>query len=176
MHSRSQESQPVAAGSCTADEWSFDPKPARNRDSRPVQPAPVAKVATVAAPARQFPWSAGLATLEEMARPARMSAEAWDELVNEAAMVSRVWGEKALSCGWQPLDLFGCNPNPFARRLDRDGLVAAVTSLLTPVRIMEITADAAVLSDRHGSILKFRPDRSPAQVFLWEAYHMFSGP
>lgn len=169
-------SQTVAAGRYLLDGWSFEPKTAKN--SQPIAPvAPtVAAVATVAAPGIEYPWSDGIRQLEAMPRPPRKSAEDWDELVNEAVMVSRHWGQRATDLGWEPLDLFGCNPNPFALRLDRNGLVVSLAGFLVPLRIVHMTARHAILHDPNGTVLRHQRGGRSGQVFLWEAYAMFHGP
>lgn len=172
----SERSQQVASGSDPFDDWSFDTKAAENSHIPwPPQPA-VATVATVAAPDQVFPWSEGLAQLCAMVRPERVRPEVWDELINEAGDVSRIWGARALECGWNPLDLFGCNPDPYARRNDRNGLVKLLVNFLTPLRIVDITPEFAALSDPHGGILRFRTGWRRGQVYLWEAYCSESGP
>jgi hypothetical protein len=110
-----------------------------------------------------------------MERPAAMEPEPWDELVNEAVVISRRWGTKALECGWHPLDLFGCNPNPYARRLDRTGLVALIAGSSTVLRITDVTPEYAEILDS-GSIQRFRRGARQGQVFLWDAYSMPAGP
>lgn len=100
----------------------------------------------------------------------------WNDIAEEAWDVSRQWGQRAIDLGWSSLDLFGCNPDPFARRVDRNGLVVSITSLLTPVRLVDLTAKFAALRDRAGSVMKFYPPVGLGSVHIWEAHAMTSGP
>jgi hypothetical protein len=111
-----------------------------------------------------------------MTCPDRVRPDVWDELVNEAHVVSRRWGRQALGFGWSPLDLFGCNPDPYARRVDRDGLVACIVGFSTPMKLTELTAPWAVLADMNGVTMRWRPGNRQGQAFLWDAYSMASGP
>lgn len=108
--------------------------------------------------------------------PDDVRPEIWDELIGEVWDVHRNWGAQALELDWSALDLFGCNPNPSARRLDRDGLVVAIAGILTPLRVTQIERDHALLSDHRGNILRHRRQRALGGVLLWEAYPMTTGP
>jgi hypothetical protein len=173
---RERKSQAVAAGCDPSSEWAFEAKPSENRHSATPLPEAVATIATVAAAAPQFSWSSDLARFEAMPCPEGMQEEAWDELVNEAVVISRKWGATALACGWTVHDLFGCNPKPFARRLDRDGLVATIAGFTSPLKITSLTAECAVLQEARGAVLRYRPGNRTGQALLWEAYDMKSGP
>ncbi|MDO7843439.1 hypothetical protein [Sphingomonas immobilis] len=47
----------------------------------------------------------------------------WRYMARDALKFVRAWGEVALAAGWSTLDVFGIEPDPSARRLDRIGLV-----------------------------------------------------
>ena len=65
----------------------------------------------------------GLERLASMPVPAGVQARRWAQIVDDAALLEADWGETARALGWSDLALWGCNPDPSARRLDRDGLV-----------------------------------------------------
>ena len=105
-----------------------------------------------------------------------MAAHQWDELTAETWDVHRNWSERAVALGWTSLDLFGCNPDPFARRVDRDGLVAGIAGLMSPVRLTAITSAYAELTPPRGASMRYRPPPAAGAVHLWEAYQTESGP
>lgn len=133
----------------------------------------VATIATIAAdPLGNEEWVADLRAFVNTPCPAWMNDEIWDELTSEAWDVARNWSGKAVAAGWTSTDLFGCNPDPLARRVDRNGLVAAIVSLKTPVTIVAIDSGGATLrcSDSRSSAMRHRRQPSPGAVPLWEAY------
>lgn len=136
--------------------------------------ASVATVATVAAPS--LPWSNGLAQLRRLTRPAWVPLERWDRLIFEAVALSRDWGEQAHALGWDTLELFGCHPEPWKARVDRDGLALTLADWRGPIRVRAMTADAIVLEVDHGNTLRrTRFDRSGA-VPIWIGYAQEGGP
>lgn len=171
-------SQPLAAVNSV---WAWgdpEPEPAENRrSSRPVEPT-LATLATIAGDTpEKLPWADDLERFGDTACPSGVRPDYWDELTQEAWTVSRDWGQQALDLGWSSLDLFGCNPVPFpfARRIDRDGLVMASVGLLTAVRIVSLSADGAELRDQH-STMRFYRRLTAGAVHLWEAFAMHGGP
>lgn len=174
-----ERSQSVAAAA-TEFAWAPEaPKAAEICSSySPARPT-VATLATIAAPADEnLPWHADLASFVDRPCPAEVQASFWTNLLEEAWDTSRTWGAKALSAGWRAIDLFGCNPlpHPFARRVDRDGLVVMTANLLSRVRITNLDAHHAELTDAHGAVMRFRPPVSPGAVLVWDAYPLTSGP
>lgn len=138
----------------------------------------LATIATIAAPQFeiQYPFDSALVDFITQPCPPGVRPEAWDEITGETEAVRQRWTDHAISLGWTSLDLFGCHRNPFARRVDRDGLVASITGLLTPVRITSITATYAELTPFRGAPMRHRRMHRPGQVHLWEAYGMTGGP
>lgn len=114
--------------------------------------------------------------MSAVAAPTGMESFRWKRLVRIARQVSDEWGGPALNAGWHPLELFGCNPDPFARRVDRNGLVASLFNMLTPLEIIDLNAKAAVMKDRHGAIMKYYPFGARGQQYLWTAYLQIRGP
>lgn len=145
----------------------------------PASETAVAAIATVAAPAEKtLPWHHDLMRFVDRPCPPEVGERYWTNLVEEAWNVSQTWGARALDMGWTAHDLFGCNPvpYPFARRVDRDGLVMAVAGLPSPVRITSVDRQCAVLTDERGSLMRFRPPVGRGAAFLWHAYPLTSGP
>jgi hypothetical protein len=106
-------------------------------------------------------------------RAARTSGTSWSTRRTSSPAAG---AGRPLGFGWSPLDLFGCNPDPYARRVDRDGLVACIVGFSTPMKLTELTAPWAVLADMNGVTMRWRPGGRQGQVFLWDAYSMASGP
>lgn len=136
--------------------------------------ATVATVATIPAPS--LPWSDGLNTLRRLPVPQWMTDDRWDRLVRTALTLSRDWGEQALAFGWTEIDLFGCNPEPWARRLDRDGLAVRLAEWGDPIAVRAISRQAIALAVDRGNILRFYHHERRGSVPLWVAYGQSSGP
>lgn len=175
-----EQSQLSPAVATVADAWAWEPKQPKTAEMREFEPAPAASVATIAAiagvHAENLPWSAEVMRFVDRPAPGGVRPEAWDELVGEVWDIHRNWGSQALELGWSALDLFGCNPDPSARRVDRDGLVVAIAGILTPLRVTLIERDHALLSDHRGNVLRHRRQRAAGGVLLWEAFPMTTGP
>lgn len=137
----------------------------------------VAAVATVATPQpHRLPWSAGLAALRTLAAPGYMPDGTWDHLVYVATRLSDQWGDKAHAAGWSTLDLFGCNPQPWVARADRNGLAMLLAGWAGPIRVVDVEPASIVLEAINGSRLRYgRFDRSAA-VPIWEGFAMPRGP
>lgn len=148
-----------------------------SRFSDEPEPA-LATIATIAAPQFEihYPFDPDLVVFIAQPCPPGVRPEAWDEITGETDAVRQRWTDHAIGLGWTSLDLFGCHPNPFGRRVDRDGLVASITGLLTPVRITSITATYAELTPFQGPPMRYHRLHRPGQVHLWEAYSMAGGP
>ena len=164
-----------------ASDFAFDPVGRKAQQNSSLAPVPTPSLATLATlaggDAQILPWTAELKRFTDQPCPPGLRPEYWDELTHEAWTVSREWGRQALDAGWSSMDLFGCNPVPFpfARRVDRDGLVMALVGLMTPTKVVEITPAGAMLRDRQSTLF-FRRRAVPGTVHLWEAYAMSSGP
>jgi hypothetical protein len=91
----------------------------------------------------------------------------WPQVQRDAArLVEGGWVHQALALGWTVADLFGCDQRAPWYRLDRAGLV-----LLTGGHeLVELTAHAAALRTRTGSVLRFRrrPPARPPVILLWD--------
>lgn len=118
-------------------------------------------------------WADGLERLHTLAKPAWLPADRWEELQFDAVRFVRDWGAEALRLGWTNLELFGCNPNPRARRLDNDGLI----KLLHGRRITAIDDSAATIDAGRGDLLRFRKGKLLlTAVPIWVAFASESGP
>ena len=168
----------LATAQETVADFAMVPETAENRQFSGFVGHSLATIATIAVPAveNRYPFDADLAAFIAQPCPPGIRPETWDEITGETDAVRQRWADHAIGLGWTSLDLFGCNPNPFARRVDRDGLVASITGLLTPVRITSITAANAELTPFRGAPMKYHRMYRPGQVHLWEAYRMEGGP
>lgn len=175
---REQVSQTLAAVEQDLVGFSFQPETAEICAAAGPDRATVARIAAIAGVAADaLPWAQDLEAFVDRPCPADVRPEYWDELTNEAWSISRQWGATACAAGWSSLDIFACNPDPSARRVDRDGLVLGVVGMIAPMRVIDVTSEYAALQDRHGSVLRHRPSlRAPGAVHLWEAYPMIAGP
>jgi len=89
--------------------------------------------------------------------------------------VVKNWGETAQALGWHPLEFFGCNPDPYAGRLDRDGLIKSLFGFKDSAEVVAVHADHVAL--RTGrDILHYRAFGPRGQVYLWDAYAPKGGP
>jgi len=166
-------SSPVAAEIATPEAFPDWGKGAEFRQFQRTRDAVVAGVADVAGGSvSKLPWSAGIEQLTKLSQPTFLAKERWDELVFDAVQVSQVWGATLAALGWSITDIFGCNPEPRAGRLDRDGLVI----LLRGRKVISITDCLAVICDgkvRHT----FRRDHERlGSVPLWLAFSSKAGP
>lgn len=153
------------------------PKGAEICEKPPVEAATIAEIAGIAGDAPgNLPWSPDLEAWAAGPRADWIKPDLWDEVTNEALVVSKRWGASALEQGWSMLGLFGCNPKPRAGRVDRNGLVATIVGLRSAVRLTAITADHAELVARGGVVMRYRPMIGPGSVPLWEGYSMRGGP
>lgn len=171
-----EEKQALAAPASVFSPPATERKPAENRHFSQSEPAALATIATIAAPLAETPWSAALTLFVAQPCPADVPPEHWDELVNEAEKVERTWGEIALGLGWSVHDLYGCPPEPLAPRFGQSGLVHAIVTLKTPVRLASVDAAGAKLQPFQGPALTFYRSLRPGAVLLWEAYRTASGP
>jgi hypothetical protein len=173
----SRQSQPLADVASDGWDWGAGPKMPETRDKHGTSAPTVATIATLAGPDTSgLPFDRDVRCFVEQPCPRDLDAERWDELTAEVWGVHRNWAALAVGVGWSSLDLFGCNPDPFARRVDRDGLVATIVGLRSPVRLVEITSAYAELACVRGASMRYRPPPAPGAVHIWEAYRMWSGP
>jgi hypothetical protein len=171
---RSQLSQPSHETVAAVDTFAGADKDYDFRRFRAERAETVAKSQLSQPPGDEFPWSAGLVTLQDLRRPIAISEKTWDRMVWLALDLSAKWGRQALDLGWTPLELFGCHSNPLARRVDRDGLAISLAKLDT--ELTDITTTHAAMRDRCGSVLKYYRMARDQRAFLWEAFAFPSGP
>jgi hypothetical protein len=106
-----------------------------------------------------------LAQLAEAPAPAGYLRDRWLGAVRGAVAFSEQWTEAALQLGWSPLDLFGLHPVAPAARYDCKGLAWL---LERDAEVVEITAEAATIRMRSGSLLRFyEPPASTGAVLPW---------
>lgn len=154
-------------------------KVAENRAVPAFMEAPLAGLAGIAAGVREkHSWGGDLCRFVDAECPAFVSPELWDELTSEAWLLATAWGDEAASKGWTAVDLFGCNPDPFARRVDRDGLLLGIVGLKVPSKVVAIHRDVAELQccDTGRSILRHRRGPALGSISVWHAYLARDGP
>lgn len=134
----------------------------------------VASVASVAAP--RLPWADGLDILQRLPAPGWMPYEQWERLVYIAVSLSRDWGAQAHSLGWNEIDLFGCNLEPWKRRVDRNGLAMLLSRWSGPIKVAAITDQSVALTVDHGHTLQFRHFDRLGSVPIWVAFSQEAGP
>lgn len=114
--------------------------------------------------------------METLERPAGIKVDRWNDLLRLVKWTAEDWSAAAVELRWHPLEFFGCNPDPYAGRGDRDGVVTSMFRMPTPTKITAVLADCVEITDRGGSVMRYRPFGPRGQVYLWEAYAMKEGP
>lgn len=133
-------------------------------------------LATLATLAGGREWAAGLQSLLNTSCSTSMRLADWDLFCWRVLQYALQWADDGLRYGWTLLDMFGCNRDPVARRVDRNGVAVTIGRMLSPISACAVDADHWHLADQRGSILRFpRMDRG-RQVLLWQAYAPRSGP
>jgi hypothetical protein len=135
-----------------------------NRDVRDVSPPIVAIVPNVhAGPSLPPDLIAGLDKLRTMRPPRIQRPELWVEIVRDGLQVGTHWASQAISLGWPPLYLFGCEPSS-----DPDQWDESLAVQLAGRVIRAVDADRFYLRDGDvRSIFERRP-RPGLSKFLWE--------
>ncbi len=110
-------------------------------------------------------WREGLANLSIIAPPPGMSPRRWERVRADAGALGETWAVTALALGWREVDLWGCNPYPSARRLDRNGLAM----LLGGRSVAAFTDTVASILCRGGNRLSYYRAPLAGAVLLWEA-------
>lgn len=144
----------------------------KGADFRQFQRERAKSVTTVTAFSGEWPWAPGLDRLHALPKPGWMRADRWEELLFDAVRFTREWGAQAVRRGWTELELFGCNANPQARRLDNDGLII----LLRGRRITAIDGQTATIQCSGGGTLRFSKAEPAAAIPLWVAFSSENGP
>jgi hypothetical protein len=121
-------------------------------------------------------WARGIYELIALPCPSFHSQNEWNILSWRIYGFTVEWAADGLRYGWTLLDIFGCNPDPSARRVDRNGVAMTLGRMLSPLTVAAVDADAWHLADQRGSLLRFTRMARPGQVPLWTAYSAHSGP
>ena len=111
-------------------------------------------------------WAEALARLDPTRPPDEVPLSRWVQFIDDCGrFLDEGWAHRAVTLGWGPLDLFGCDRiKPFAR-IDRAGLLW----LLNGQAILALAANAAAISTASGGSLTFRRrPNDPCRVLAWE--------
>ena len=172
-----RKSQAVAGVASLSAEPATVLKPAEISRFLVAETASLATIATIARPVpKTLPWDREIRLFVDRPCPSGVRKIDWNEIVEEAWDVHRNWGQTAFDAGWSMLDLFGCNPDPFVGRLDRNGLVASITALRVPVRLTALDDRTATLQPRNGAAMRYYRSPAPGSVPMWVAYANPAGP
>ena len=137
-----------------------------NRDKRDNSPPNVSIVPIVPNVPQKLPQDirAGLITLKSMAAPRLIRPEAWPVAVSDARGLAQAgWALKAMSLGWDVLDLYGAVT-------DRDGYADAdgLAVWLAGRQVLAICETHASVSNGPGWAFFNRCNRL-GKTLLWEA-------
>jgi hypothetical protein len=109
-------------------------------------------------------WHAILAELVRPECPEWITTDRWQHVLSDAESFLTRWGSAAHSLGWTALDLFGVHPLAPGARFDVVGLL-----LLTQGgTVVALTAGAATIRRRAGSVLTYRRSPTVGAVLLSE--------
>ena len=109
-------------------------------------------------------WAEGFAALCAMPAPTGFSPQRWQRVIDATGIFIDRWAAKAIQCGWNDLDVFGCDPDAPARRFDCMGLVM----LLDRCTIIDIDAEGATI-ETNGARQRYRRRPPPRGIVsLWE--------
>ncbi len=121
-------------------------------------------------------WRDGVAFMLRLDRPRWAPIARWGRLRSALMTIRDEWAEDAFAAGWSLTDVFGCNPNPRAFRVDRDGLAVALAGHLAEITIQAVRPGSAVFADIRGSLMRLRLPIGAGAVPLWVAYSDENGP
>jgi hypothetical protein len=114
-------------------------------------------------------WAEALARLDPNKPPGDVPPQRWLRFVDDCGrFLDGGWAARAVSLGWGPLDLFGCDrERPFAR-VDRLGLLW----LLNGGTVVELHRDRAILETERGvrQCYRRRPVEVGRVVLAWEGH------
>jgi hypothetical protein len=112
-------------------------------------------------------WAEGLARLDPNKPPDDVTPRRWLRFIDDCGrFLDSGWGTHAVSLGWGPLDLFGCDrERPFAR-VDHLGLLW----LLNGGTVVELHRNQAILETERGvrQCYRRRPVEVGRVVLAWE--------
>jgi hypothetical protein len=114
------------------------------------------------------PYASSLATLRAKC-PAYVDQARWQQAIKDAEGFVAAWGEQAEALGWTDGDLFGLPELPDQPRADHDRLrrvdALGLCWLLRSRRVIELTAEAAVIrTDSGGTLRYYRKRTLPADT------------
>jgi hypothetical protein len=114
-------------------------------------------------------WATGVARLATMAAPRTYPANAWQQLIVDAARFLEDWAPQAAALGWPAWELFGCHRRAPWGRIDGMGLVL----LLHGDPLAALTATEAVIRRASGARqTRRRRQRDPLttaeRCLVWE--------
>ena len=115
-----------------------------------------------------FCWGEGIAKLDPTQPPENVPPRRWAQFVNDCNRFLRVWTSQATALGWEPLDLFGCDPVKPYSRIDKQGLVW----LLNGRRVIALTVETATIEGAGGSRLTYRKVRDKGSALAWELLYL----
>jgi hypothetical protein len=122
------------------------------------------------------PWKGGIDALLRLPTPSMYQAADWDALCWRVLNFAVEWADDGLRYGWTMLDMFGCNPDPAARRVDRNGVAMTLVRMLSPLTVAAVDNDGWHLADQRGSLLRYPRMNRQGQVLIWDAYSAHGGP
>lgn len=166
-------SQTIAAPSDSLDAFEIS---AKAEDFRRFRMNRAETLAALAALAGGKDWAKGVDALLRLPDPAFMSRQGWDAFCWRVHQFAAEWADDGLRYGWTMLDMFGCNPDPAARRVDRNGVAMTIGRMLSPLTVCAVDADGWHLADQRGSLLRYPRMERLGQVPMWQAFAPRSGP
>jgi hypothetical protein len=122
-------------------------------------------------------FSRVLAALESRC-PEHVSADHWQQAVEDGRRFLAQWGEQAEALGWTPRDLFGLapapnNPRPGYRRLSRYDETGLIW-LLRGRQLLALTQGTAAIESPTGAVTVYRRHNKPALGPLGDSLEDFA--
>lgn len=110
-------------------------------------------------------WGQSLARLDPDRPPSDVPLKRWQQFMGDAQLFLDRWRGQAEALGWEPHDLFGCDPDrPFAR-IDQCGLLW----LLNGARVVMLAENAAAIETPTGARQTWqRKPAEPGGVLVWD--------
>lgn len=133
-------------------------------------------LATLATLAGGKIWAQGIGALLECPAPTFMARSDWDRLTWRTFQFAIDWADDGLRLDWSLLEMFGSNPDPSVRRVDRNGVAMTLGRMLSPLTVAAVDANAWHLADQRGALLRFPRMDLYGQVPMWIAYSARAGP
>ncbi|MBB3347335.1 hypothetical protein [Sphingomonas sp. BK069] len=109
-------------------------------------------------------WQRGIDLLRGQRCPAGANPKEWRDTVAAASHLFRLWGSDLFEAGWSTLDVWGSEPDPAHRRVDRLGLVHFVIG----AQVEAIDSESAtILHSGKDRLTYTRRQKVPGAVPLW---------